>query len=343
MKVLLVRPGPSFSVQDVAFGWRDGLRDLGAIVADFNFDDRLDFYSSAHVDKSAGKGEWVQAFDRVGATHLAAKGILAACYEFWPDAVVIVSGFFVPLETVALIRSRGHKIVYLFTESPYEDDQQLERAAHADLVILNDPTNLEKFRAVNPNSHYVPHAYNPARHYPGPGVPEMKCDLAFVGTGFPSRVKFFEQCDLEGLDVILAGSWSALADDHPLANLVAHRRDWCIDNAEAADLYRSCKASLNLYRQETTEGGTADGWAIGPREVELAACGAFFLRNPRPEGDLLFPMLPTFTEPEELRPLLDWWLAHDAEREAAALQAREAIASRTFRANADWLARQLGE
>lgn len=339
----MIRPGPSFSVQDVAFGWRDGLRDLGVIVADVNFDDRLDFYSSAHVDKSAGNGEFVQAFDRNGAVRLAAKSILSDCYTFWPDVVLITSGFFVPAEVVAAMRSKGHKIVYLFTESPYEDDQQLERAALADLVILNDPTNLERFRAVNPNSHYVPHAYNPARHHPGPAIPEMKCDLAFVGTGFPSRVEFFEQADLDGLDVILAGSWSCLTDDHPLASLVAHRRDWCIDNAEAADLYRSCKASLNLYRQETTEGGTADGWAIGPREVELAACGTFFLRNPRPEGDELFPMLPTITEPDELRPLLDWWLTHDEARENAALQAREAIAPRTFRANADWLARQLGE
>lgn len=34
---------------------------------------------------------------------------------------------------------------------------------------------------------------------------------------------------------------------------------------------------------------------------KLAACGTFFARDPRPEGDELFPMLPTFTDPGEFR------------------------------------------
>jgi spore maturation protein CgeB len=331
----MVRPGPSFSVQDVAFGWRDALRALGCTVGDFNFDDRLDFYASAEIEN--GEGERRFAFDRESSVRMAAKGILAACYEFWPDVVLIVSGFFVPPEVVELVRSRGHTVVYLFTESPYEDDRQIERAALADLVVVNDPTNLGLFRQHQPNTFYVPHAYDPARHYPGDGVPEMKCDFAFVGTGFPSRVAFFEACDFEGLDVMLGGSWVSLPDESPIARYVGHRRDWCIDNAEAADLYRSARASLNLYRREATAEHLIEGYAIGPREVELAACGTFFLRDPRPESDEVFGMLPTFAEPAEVRPLLDWWLAHDRERERVTEQARVAIEARTFTANAVWL------
>lgn len=340
MRVLEIRPGPSFSVQDVAFGWRDGLRSLGATVGDFNFDDRLDFYASAQIDKD---GDVRKAFDREGAVRLAAKGILSTCYEFWPDVVLVVSGFFVPDETIDIIRSRGHKAVLLCTESPYEDDRQIAKAARFDLVLVNDPTNLDKFRAVQPETYYVPHAYSPARHHPGPASPDMACDFAFVGTGFPSRVEFFESIDWTGLDVTLAGSWSALSDDSPLVKFIAHRRDWCIDNAEAAELYRSAKTSLNLYRREANDAALEKGWAMGPREVELAACGSFFLRDPRPEGDELFPMLPTFTEAAEVRPLLDWWLAHDIERGEAAMKAQAAIADRTFAANAAWLLNHLGD
>jgi len=352
MRVLIVRPGPSFSVQDVSRGWVRGLTELGCTVGDFNFDDRLDFYCSAQIDN--GEGDLRFAFSRPAAYALAGKGVLAACYEFWPDVVVIVSGFFVAVELVDLIRSRGHFVVGVFTESPYEDDRQLEYAQHVDLALLNDPTNLEAFRAVQPETYYVPHAYDPERHHPGKAVPEMVCDFAFVGTGFPSRREFFEAVDLDGLDVILGGSWSALDESSPLAPLVAHRRDWCMDNAETADLYRSTRTSLNLYRREYGHDGYRDlklpmrfddrlglarseGWSIGPREVELAACQCFFLRDPRPEGDQLFPMLPTFTEPGEVRELLDWWLAHEASRELVAAQAREVIASRTFVANARWL------
>ncbi len=64
--------------------------------------------------------------------------------------------------------------------------------------------------------------------------------------------------------------------------------------------------------------------------MEMAACGLFFLRDPRPEGDEVFPMLPTFTSPEEAADLLRWHLAHEDERAKAARQAREAIADRTF-------------
>ena len=116
-----------------------------------------------------------------------------------------------------------------------------------------------------------------------------------------------------------------------------------MDNTETADVYRSTRSSLNLYRREARDGdgATADGVAMGPREVELAACGTFFLRDPRPESDHVLSMLPTFHEPDEVRPLLDWWLTHDRVRERVAAHARDAIADRTFRNSAGWLLRHI--
>jgi hypothetical protein len=118
---------------------------------------------------------------------------------------------------------------------------------------------------------------------------------------------------------------------------MAHPIDECLDNSEAVRLYQSCKASLNLYRREAQRPELSAGWSMGPREVELAACGTFFLRDPRGEGDELFPMLPTFTEPGEVRPLLNRWLTHDREREKAAEKARAAVVDRTFKNHARWL------
>jgi hypothetical protein len=98
---MVVRPGPHFSVQDVARGWVKGLKANGCTVLDFNFDDRLNFYSAAHVPKD---GHLVRAFDPKQAAQLAAKGVEAAAYEFWPDVVVIVSGFFIPPAVYELLR-----------------------------------------------------------------------------------------------------------------------------------------------------------------------------------------------------------------------------------------------
>jgi hypothetical protein len=185
----------------------------------------------------------------------------------------------------------------------------------------------------------MPHAYRPSVHYPrDPGEPKdplLNADLVFIGTGFKSRVSFFEAMDLDGLDVILGGNWPYLAQDSPLMPLLAHEPDECIPNHETARIYRSAKVGMNLYRREWEEGMTpGEGWAMGPREVEMAACGLPFLRDPRPEGDEVLHMLPRFTSPGEASEQLRWLLAHEAEREELGRQARAAIVDRTFTSNA---------
>jgi hypothetical protein len=76
---------------------------------------------------------------------------------------------------------------------------------------------------------------------------------------------------------------------------------------------------------------------MGPREVELSAIGCFWLRDPRPESDETFPMLPAFSSPHELGEKLRWWCAHDMERQQAAQMAREAVAGWTFERRAEQL------
>lgn len=319
MRALVVQPGPAFSVMDVARGWVKGLRANGITTVDFNFNDRLGFYSQ-HPAVETGPD----------AARLAAKGIEAACYEVWPDVVVIISGFFIPRELFEIVRARGHKLILVHTESPYEDDRQIPRAAFADLNVLNDPTNLHRFAEAAP-SLYVPHSYDPDIHHPQPATPEAASEFCFVGTGYKSRIEFFEQVNWSGIDAAFGGNWQQLEPGSPLRPFLAHDIGDCCPNDQAAVLYASTKASANLYRKEASE--SADGWAMGPREVELAAIGAFFLREPRGEGDEVLGMLPTFTCPGDFEEQLRWWLAHDRVREDAARLARLAVADRTFTNN----------
>ena len=44
-------------------------------------------------------GEIVDAFSIDAAVQLTAQGLEAACYRFWPDVIILVSGFFVPPST----------------------------------------------------------------------------------------------------------------------------------------------------------------------------------------------------------------------------------------------------
>jgi spore maturation protein CgeB len=311
----------------VQAGWVEALQAAGQKVIPYNTGDRISFYDGAFIEVKPGMLR--KALDKDQAIQLAVNGLLSACYKTWPDVVLIVSGFFLEPEMLDLLRDRGHRVVLLCTEQPYELNRELELAAHCDFTVLNDPANLDTFKAQGPAT-YLPHAYRPSVHYPGPPSPELRCDLGFVGTGYPSRLAFFEQMDLTGIDVLLAGNWSQVTEDSPLRGFIGHDPNECLDNARTAQVYRSAKLGLNLYRRDATDPGQETGIAVGPREIEMAATECFFLRDPRPEGDELFPMLPTFDTPEQASEQLRWWLGRDDAREKAAKLARRAVAERTF-------------
>lgn len=329
MRVLLVHPGPSFSVHDVFTGWAEGLRALGVDVKLFNLDDRLALYDSAYFNVSEGK--FKKALTGEQAIEMAVNGLNAALYKIVPDVLIVVSGFMVPASLLDHARRYGTTVVMLHTEQPYELTRELALAEHADINLLNDPVNLDRFPA---GTYYQPHCYRPLVHYPGHPDPDLAADFAFVGTGFVSRVAFFEAMadtgGLDGLDVLLAGNWQQLTEDSALRKYLAHDAAECLDNAQTANVYRSAGVGLNLYRREHEDGDDATGWAIGPREVEMAACGMPFLRDPRGEGDELFPHHPRFTSAAEAVDHLRWWLARPDERSRSAQAARVAVADRTF-------------
>lgn len=337
MRILCVHPGADFSVADVERGWVKALRNQGHDVATYNLNDRLVYYANALIN-----GKPVPA-DQI--VEHAAYGLHGKLWEWWPNLLIVISGFYVLPVTWELLKFRPHRTAVVFTESPYEDDRQLKlvRAADPDIVILNDPTNRARFDAIHGNVHYFPHAYDPEIHYPGTAA--RTTDFSFVGTGYPSRRRFFEAIDWTGLSVEFAGHWKDCTD--PLRSFLIHNPDECYPNEQAADLYRRSKVAANLYRGgdpvEANAPDLMEGWSCGPREIELAACETFFLREPRGEGDELFPMLPTFTEPADFSAQLRWWLEHPQERERTARCARAAIADRTFDANVRRLLTLVGD
>jgi len=346
---LVVHPGPSFSVADVHNGICEALRALGEEVVEYALDWRLQFFDSAlfEVDRNdIGQIKVKRACTREQALAMAAESLCAVAYTWWPHVVLGISAFFTPPPLLDCIRGRGQKVMLWHTESPYQDEEQLERAAHADVNLVNDPVTLGRYQALGP-AEYMPHSYRPSVHYPGPGRAELRSDLAFVGTGFPSRRAFFEAMNLDGVDVLLAGPWPGLPETSPLYGWLADPQMAdgqdaaemvCLDNDRTAEVYRSARTGINLYRREG-ETGMAAGVAMGPREVEMAATGLFFLRDRRPEGDDLLPMLPVFHDPEDASEQLRWFLRHDSVREKAAAAARDAVAGRTFEAAARRLIR----
>src|SRR5689334_10413058 len=171
MRWLIGHPGPAFSVADVYEGWVEALRGLGEDVYTYQLDQRLQVFDAAHIPVSPvdkdGNATVRKAVSREQAVIMAAEGILAGAFEAWPHVVLLVSAFFIPPVYLDMFRGRGMKVVLLHTESPYQDDEQLARAAHADINLVNDPANLDRYRELG-TAEYVPHAYRPQVHYPAP-------------------------------------------------------------------------------------------------------------------------------------------------------------------------------
>jgi spore maturation protein CgeB len=323
-------------VHDTFVGWVEALRGLGETVKEYALNDVLTFYD--HILFEAGAGRFYKPLTSKQATELAVDRLCCTLWKYRPDVLFIVSGFFIDHDVFDQVRRDGTKIVVLTTEEPYEHGRHLTLAPHVDLILADDPTNLEALQELV-RTVYMPKAFRPAVHHPGPPDPFLECDLSLVGTGYQSRIHFLEGMDLDGIDVLLAGNWQQLAEDSPLREYLTGDAEDCLDNERAADIYRSTRVGLNLYRREAERPELSAGWSMGPRELELAACGTFFLRDPRGEGDELLHMLPTFTSPGEASEQLRWWLAHPDERAAAAEGALAAVQDRTFDINAAKLMR----
>jgi spore maturation protein CgeB len=346
-RILLVHPGPDFSVADVYRGWDKALRKLGHTVMTYNTNDRLTYFGHSRMPEqgkpaceACGQVPTHPAHDADGIMQMAMDGLYADLNRFWPDVVFFVSAFYMQAPMLQFIRTRRHKVVMLHTESPYQDGEQMTRGQFADLNLLNDPANIEAWRDLDVPASYMPHAYDPDVHYPDPRR-AYECDFCFIGTIFKSRAEFFSRMDFTGLDVTFGGAgWDLAVNDYPelvkdLVQYVGHPLDHCVDNEETARAYRISRCGINFYRRESEDAHRGQGWAMGPREVEMAACRLFFLRDPRGESDEVFgDILPSFAGPEDASQQLRFWAAHDSAREELARKAHEKVASRTFDANA---------
>ena len=327
MRALVVGPLASSSTYDVAQGWVGGLQQAGCDVAYFDLYHRWVYYSSAKVLDD--DGNIARQMDPDEAKRAVTLGLLAEIYRYQPDVVFIIHGPHVLPDLVAEIRV---PVVIVGTESPYEDEAQVLWFTRCEpaMVLINDPTNLGIFQSAIPQTYYVPHAYRPELH--SPAGDRIYSDVAFVGTAFESRVALLDGVDWTGIHLLLAGNFDLMLPEGHRLHRYVYNEGLSIDNSETASIYRGAMIGLNAYRTGATGqlASTDDGWSIGPREVEMAACGSFFLRESRPESDELFPFLPTFESSDELEWLIKEWLPRHEERTTLGRRARTAVEDRTF-------------
>jgi len=333
VRILLVGAGAAFSTKDVEDGYLAALRQTDTDVWFYDLSSRITLAREWLHKLWRRRGKTPD--ERPGWPEAIYRGSVEAlemALRFQADWVFVISGMFFHPDVLEMMRRAGLRTAVLFTESPYEDDQQAAMSALTDMCWTNERTSTARLGA-----RYLRHAYDPARHRP-----DMSLDLAlpahdvvFVGSGFPERIEILKSVDWSGIDLGLYGEWGLLGSTAKLRRYV---RSGPVTNETAVGLYRRARIGLNLHRTSKGYGrhvarvGHAE--SANPRTYELAACGLFQVSDDRAEIREIFGCaVPTF-DPGHLEELLRSYLQDSPARYRAARRARELIRPHTFAARA---------
>jgi glycosyltransferase involved in cell wall biosynthesis len=343
MRLLLIHPGADIATVDVYNGLLGALTRAGHEVRQFRLDWRITRYGRmlANEYRRAKRSQPdVPGYNTADVLFHAHLGLLEQALDWRPDWVLIVSAMYTPAKTIELLKRAGARIAVVGTEDPYDSENFAQILPFVDVAWTNERSSVAYLRQANPNTHYLPHAYDPDKHYPFDWFshtqeiePDMPAhDVVFVGSAFEERIQTLAAVDWSGVDLGLYGQWQALGSRHPLRRYV---RGGVVDNTQAAALYRRARIGLNLYR--TTKGWgrntpkVTNAESLNPRALELAACGVFTISDYRPEvAEVFGDLVPTFSNPEALGQLVRRYLADESARRSLADRLPAAVAGRTF-------------
>lgn len=332
MRILIAYPGHSHSTRDVADGYAGALARLGHAVQTYDYHIRLSFYAEALRRWHELNPEFEADASRN--LVLASEPVAIEAIDFVPDAVLVVCGLVLHRRGYELLHRLGLPLALLLTESPYLDAEQAEiiKYGYIALTLANDRASVEPLREMTGKRvEYLPHSFDPQRHYPQEVGEEYRSDVFFFGTWWPERRTL-----LESLLERKNGHRFELGGVGPVTDSAPE----LMDNDELARRYCGTKIALNHHRTicRQDESGAPvhiqDGqaWSLGPRAYEIAACGAFQLcDDTRPELKEVFgESVPTYRDGRSLWEQVSYYLEHEAEREALAAEQLARVQSCSF-------------
>lgn len=337
MRILLVHPGASWSVSDVWCGILGALERAGVEVAQYALDGRIQTQNEWFRwlwKRRKRQGQPLDPYSEADILYAACEGVVTRALRLKADWVLFIAGTYVHPATFHMCRQAGLKIATILTESPYADEQETKLAGVSDVVWTNERASVPTFAAVCPQVYYWQHAMDPERHQveEQTGLPVAGHDVVFVCTAFIERIRMIEAVNWEGIDLGLYGNWELMGSRNPLRRYI---RGKVIDNRLTAALYHKAKIGLNIHRTSIGYGREVPhvqaAESMNPRLYELAACGTFFITDPRAEvAEVFGGLVPTFRTPEELEALIRRYLADAEARQAIAAQLPAKVAGHTF-------------
>lgn len=379
LKVLVVGSPHAASTRDVFMGVLKGLSQNGlAAVKSYDVFPLGEFFAN-FIAWFKAEGITVNMLREIPSPMLLAyQAVFIAAHHYEVDMVVFVSPQYLPMDIPRLLKKDKFKVIGIFTENPYEDHiDAAQKADNFTHCFVSDLNSVAYWSMFNENTFYLPHSYDPDKHFPWWDAPQHKKrhdihnghqHVTYVGSGFVRRQRYLEEMLASkhwgpDIDLRLYGYWpflmpspeSGITLRGPDGNesdrdeyfgdliprepspLAPYTRASMVDNAFTARIYRGSAIGINIHRTERWNNNAdvlidpGEAYSMGPRAVELAACGLFQIADFRQEiEDVFGDSVPFHSSPEELGRLIRKYLADPAERERLARQQHEAIKGRTF-------------
>ncbi len=244
--------------------------------------------------------------------------LVRLCHQNHFDLVFVMSENYISAEAIETIRREAlhapqfifHSHDNIFSAGIRKPADFLQTLALYDRVFTTKSQNVERYRQLGqPNSYYIPSAYDPGVHRPIPREQSrLTRDLpvSFVGTYDHSRLAWLDKAGWDRT-YIWGDGWQSYS------HFLQHR-DHIYPHAiyyfEFADVCSRSKISLGLLREEAEDRHTQ-------RTFEIAACGSLQFA-PRNEEIAEFfkenEEIVLYETPDELREKIDHYLAHETDR-----------------------------
>lgn len=332
--IVVVDPGATMSTRDVFDGLVGGLRAAGAPVVPYGLAGRLVSEGrrlQAEWKRAKRRDASIEAPTGADVVYGASAGVLERALRFDARWVLVVAGNYFHPDALIMLRRAGRRVAFVATESPYDLEHEIARAAWCDVVLTNERAAVPAFERVCPIVRYLPAGWVPGVHDAalGVGAGELSApqhDVVFVGSGFAERIALLEAIDWTGIDLGLYGVWGALGRRSRLRRCV---RAGVTPNAEASALYRRARVALNLFRE------APGAESLNPRMYELAAAGCCVVSEWRAEvGEKFGESVKVFRTADEASDEIRAALEDAAWRTWAADRVRAAVAADTWETRA---------
>ncbi len=200
--------------------------------------------------------------------------------RFRPNVLLVVHGTLMRSSLVRYAGEWGATTVLWLVEDPYEIDfHRGEMTEVYDYVFTNERQAVGEYG--RSNVFYLPWCCNPRVHKTLRVGPSYLSDIAFIGMGFPNRLRVVNALaeEFPGAVFRLIGDWASWGKLHPRlhdAVLPTLSNFW-----EVQRFYNGAAINLNIHRDpvDPPSGNRRGIGATSPndRVFALAGCGAFQL------------------------------------------------------------------